>query len=225
MNMDTQETTFINEVNAIYERLGVIAPHELLGIKRGADTEELKHRYHALARKFHPDRYAIAGDKALERKLVVIFDAITKAYNRLREEKSSGAEEHETSTTEQGKEMKRAAAFEQYRRGIQEYKAGNYWQAAEALRWATRLDPGRAEYWSHLSLSLSGIPKRLKEAEEAALEAIRLEPYKDEHYINLGRVYLKAGLRLRAKKQFEKALRYNPGNDYALRYLNDLEKN
>jgi tetratricopeptide (TPR) repeat protein len=52
----------------------------------------------------------------------------------------------------------------------------------------------------------------MKEAEDALLKAIKLEPLSGEHYANLGSLYLKAGLHKRAAGQFEKALKFDPEN-------------
>tara|TARA_R110000868_G_scaffold29889_19_gene111119 strand:- start:3459 stop:4070 length:612 start_codon:yes stop_codon:yes gene_type:complete len=54
-----------------------MTPYELLGVARGADLDDIKQAYRALAKKLHPD--ANAGDaEAAER-----FKYITAAYNLL----------------------------------------------------------------------------------------------------------------------------------------------
>jgi Tfp pilus assembly protein PilF len=76
-----------------------------------------------------------------------------------------------------------------------------------------------ATYWSYLSLAYSKIPDRLKDAEEALLTATKLEPFNADHYANLGLFYLKAGVKGRAKSNFEKALKIDAGNDKAKKGL------
>jgi len=63
---------------------------------------------------------------------------------------------------------------EQFKRGVEEFKRGNYWGAAELFRLVTRNFSKNPKAWSYLSLSLSKIPNRLKEAEEALLQAMNL---------------------------------------------------
>ena len=96
---------------------------------------------------------------------------------------------------------------------------GNHWGAADAFRWATRLDPHNAQYFSYLGYALSHIPRRLHEAEESCKKAISIEPSNPEHYINIGRIYKKAGLENKAKDSFEEALRWEPENEAALTEL------
>ncbi len=112
---------------------------------------------------------------------------------------------------------------EQFKRGVEEFKNGNYWGAAELFRLVARNFPKKPKAWSYLSLSLSKIPNRLKEAEEALLQAIKLEPFSGEHYANLGHLYLKAGLGKKAQHQFEKALRLDPENAKARKGLEQIQ--
>ena len=54
------------------------------------------------------------------------------------------------------------------------------------------------------------------------LEAIKLEPLNGEHYANLGLLYHKTGLTKRAAGQFEKALKFDPGNIKAQKGLKQI---
>lgn len=51
---------------------------------------------------------------------------------------------------------------------------------------------------------------RGRKREALLLQAIKLEPRKAEHTTDLGFLYLKIGLGMRAKKQFKKALGLDP---------------
>jgi len=222
--MNTEEADFIKEVAGLHSRLGDLDPYELLGIQEGADAETLKRSYYRMARRFHPDRYYSSVQDDLRHKLADIFDAISRAYESLKDGAAGDEAPHETGTSDAGfpPYNKEVQAEEQYRRGILEYKAGNYWQAIDAFGWATRLNPGKPKYWSRLSLALTRIPGRLKQAEEALREAIRLEPFNGDHYARLGQIYLKAGLKKRARTHFEKALKIDSGNEEALKGLEKL---
>lgn len=62
-------------------------PYEILGVKRDATDEELKKAYHALVRRYHPDRFA--GDEVREelasrkmREINAAYEAITAAREK-----------------------------------------------------------------------------------------------------------------------------------------------
>ncbi|MDR0293318.1 MAG: DnaJ domain-containing protein [Oscillospiraceae bacterium] len=65
-------------------------PYEVLGVPRGASTDEVKKRYRELAKKYHPDKYAgnELADLAQEK-----MKAINEAYDAiLREREGRGPE-------------------------------------------------------------------------------------------------------------------------------------
>lgn len=197
----------------LYEKLNDMGPAELLQIHERSTPEEIKRNYYRLAKEFHPDRVFDSGDTELKDKVTAIFDSATKAYDTMKDEAKRAEYFRSLGKVKKEEEDTHASLFEeQFKRGVEEFKNGNYWGAAELFRLVTRNFPKNPRAWSYLSLSLSKIPNRLKEAEEALLQTIKLEPFGGEHYANLGHLYLKAGLHKRAQHQFEKALRLDPAN-------------
>lgn len=215
-----EEESLLKRIDALYQKLRGLSKYELLEIEAGADTETIKKNYYRLAKEFHPDRYfAVTGD-SVKAKLTEIFDAITKAYDSLKDEKTR--EEYLRTSVGTRKEAGPSVemkAEEQFKRGVDEFKRGNFWGAADNFKWATKLTPKSAQYWSYLSLALSKMPGRLKDAEEALLVSVRLEPFNADHYANLGLIYMKAGVRKRARSNFEKALKIDPSNEKAKKGL------
>ncbi len=222
--LDEEERQFMQELNELYEQLPKLTPYQLLGVSPDDDEQSIKRSYYRLAKRYHPDRYYSSGREEIKEKLTVIFDAITKAFEQIKNEKTQVVEE--PVKAEEQEEIKpvppEQRARQQFMRGVKELREGNYWGAAEALRWATRLDSKQDKYWYHLSLALRHIPKRLKQAEEAMLEALRLNPFKADYYVELGQIYLAAGLKKRAKTQFEKALKLDPTHSEAMNALHSL---
>ncbi len=211
-----EEESLLKRIDSLYPKLGGLSKYELLEIDSGADTEAIKKNYYRLAKEFHPDRYFSVTDDSVKAKLTEIFDAITRAYNTLKDEKTR--EEYLRAAISPKKETGPSSeirAEEQFRRGVEEFKKGNFWGAVENFKWATKLTPKSAQYWSYLSLAFSKMPGRLKDAEEALLAAIKLEPFNADHYANLGLVYMKAGVKKRARSNFEKALKIDPSNEKA----------
>ncbi len=178
-----------------------------------------------LQKEFHPDRYFASADLSVKDKLIAIFEAIKMSYALLKEgslipespdtlkpayEKEGG---EELEKEQEIKEVDLSKNPEDYfRLGVEGFKKGNYMEAIESFKLSTELDPYKARYWSHLSLSLTKVPNSLKDAEDALLRAIKLEPDNAEFYVNLGQIYLKSGMKNEAYNQFEKALELNPEN-------------
>ncbi len=211
-----EEEAFLKRVESIYAKLGEVSKHELLEIDAAADTETIKKNYYRLAKEFHPDRYFSVTDDSMKAKLTGIFDAITKAYDLLKDEKTR--EEYlrtAVSSKREAASSESMRAEEQFKMGVDEFKKGNFWGAADKFKWSTRLAPKNAQYWSYLSLALSKMPGKLKDAEEALLTAVKLEPFNADHYANLGLIYTKAGLKKRAYSNFAKALKIDPSNKKA----------
>ena len=209
----------------LYSTLNKTSPSELLQITERTSPEEIKRNYYRLAKEFHPDRVAQEADAGLRDKVSSIFDAVAKAYEIMKDEakRFDYFQSRDKVRREEG-DTQAVLMEEQLKRGIEEFKSGNYWGAAELFRLVTRTIPANARAWSYLSLALSKMSNRLKEAEESLLQAIKLEPFSSEHYANLGHLYLKAGLQKRAQHQFEKALRLDPEHAKARKGLEQIQQ-
>ncbi|MDP2277998.1 MAG: DUF4388 domain-containing protein [Nitrospirota bacterium] len=74
------------------------------------------------------------------------------------------------------KEIVKDKGEELFKKGVDELKKGSFEAAIGLFRQVTEIDSEKPQYWSYLSLSLSKVPHKMKEAEEALLKAIKLEP-------------------------------------------------
>jgi len=214
-----EEESLLMRIDALYQKLSVLNKYELLETEAGADTETIKKNYYRLAKEFHPDRYFAVTDNSVKAKLTEIFDAVTKAYDSLKDEKTRQEYLRTAVSPRQEGPSGEMRAEEQFKRGVDEFKKGNFSGAVENFKWATKLTPKSAQYWSYLSLALSKMPGMLKDAEEALLVTVKLEPFNADHYANLGLIYMKAGVRKRARSNFEKALKIDPSNEKAKKGL------
>lgn len=218
--LNEEEKELKNRAKEFYLRLKNMTPADILGITDRSSLEEIKKSYYRLAKEFHPDRAFNSKDRELKEILTSIFDAISKAYNELNSEDKKA--EFFRRITKPRQEELRNDFNEQFKRGLEELKKGNYWGASDIFRWITRLDPRSVKAWYLLSKSLSNIPGRLKDAETAILEAIKLDPFNADYYAYLGTIYLKAGLKRRAKKQFDKALSIDSDHSEAIKGLEQI---
>ncbi len=215
-----EEEELLKRIDSIYAGLATARPSELLEIDKNSDADTVKKSYYRLAKEFHPDRYFSIHDDTVKAKLTAIFDAVTQAYHILKDDKSRAdyfrAAPQRAKTAEPEEAGK---AEEPFKRGIDEFKKRNYLRAVENFRLAIKLAPGNANYMNYLSLALSKIPGRLKEAEETLQSALKIEPSNPDIQANLGLIYLKAGMKKKAAGCFEKALQADPDNDKAARGL------
>jgi Flp pilus assembly protein TadD len=210
-----------------------MSDRDLLEIDVDADEETLKKHYYRLTREFHPDRYFSSADPTMKDKLTAIFDAITNAYKTLKDatkkkeapvkKKETPVKKKEAPTPVKEKPAKEVTtaqdAEKHFKQGVGAFKKKDFKTAIKSLKLATQLEPKQAKYWSYLSLFLTKIPDKLKDAEDALREAISLEPYNPEYYVNLGMIYIKGGSKKKARNQFEKALKFDPENEKAKKGL------
>lgn len=204
------------KVEEFYKRLGSMSKADILRINKSSDSETVKKNYYKMAKEFHPDRYHNLKDRELDAMVTAIFNAVTEAYNLMKD--NVKRREYFNSPNNLNSSLKDAGASEaagQFKRGVNEFKKGNYYGATDVLRWIVKNDPKNPEAWRYLSLSLAKIPGKLKEAETSILEAIRIDPFNSRYFSDLGNIYLDAGIVKRARQQFEKAIRIDPENDEA----------
>lgn len=216
----SEEDTQISKINALHSKLNKLTVNELLEVDEKADSEKIKKNYYRLAKEYHPDRHLTVADPNTKIKLTAIFDALTKAYNTLSDNKlkegnykSLASLKKETATTENN------TAEDHFKQGTTEFKKGNYLGAINHFKWAIKIDPDNANYLSYLSLAYSKVPGKLKDAEEALHKAIKLEPFKADLHANLGLIYIKAGLKKKAHSSFQKALKIEPLHNKAKKGL------
>ena len=194
--------------------------HELLEVDERAESDTIKKNYYHLAKEYHPDRHLTFTDPDTKMKLIVIFDALTKAYNTLKDDKLRAAYYQSLASPE-----KEAAAAEssnaedRFKQGIREFKKGNFRGAIDNFTGAIALKPDTASYLSYLSLAYSKVPGKLKEAEEVLRQAIKLEPFNADLHANLGLIFTRAGLKKEAQSSFQKALKIDPRHDKAQKGL------
>jgi curved DNA-binding protein CbpA len=188
--------------------------YQVLGIKRTATAQDIKKAYFKLAKLYHPDRHFDPEMSEMKMKLEALFMRIHEAYDTLSTQakrdqynstlskgvKTSSAEQHEPE-----KSAQKGSAVDQYNEGMRHFKAGNFWGAEEAFRWAVRLDPGNPRFLFYQGLALSRMPRRRHEAEEYFKKVIEMSPNRLEYYMELGNFYLMNNLKAKAYSVFIKA--------------------
>lgn len=207
--------------------------YEVLGVPATANSKAVRSAYVALSKKFHPDAHSTQELEDVKKVLEDVFSRITQAYDMLMDAEkrrdydmflATSAPPVRVSAVQRkaGHSVGAAdieKAKQQFERGMVEYKRGNYWGAVDSFLWATRLNPGSGLYALYVGRCLQHMPRRVEEAEDYFLKAIKLESFNLEHYLDLGRYYNRVGEKEKADDAFREVLKLDPKNDAALRAL------
>jgi tetratricopeptide (TPR) repeat protein len=118
-------------------------------------------------------------------------------------------------------DQKMAQAY--FSRACEAYRGKDYHSTVQFVREAIRRHE-TAEYQALLGDALSMNPHWGKKAEEAYMRAMQLDPYDPRLPLALGRIYARAGLKQRARDQFDKALTIQPDFEDAKLAMKELGK-
>ncbi len=204
------DAEFLKEVEDLYQRCESMTHYEILGLKRDSSSDELKRAYYRLVKRFHPDRYFKIGHDDLKNKLSSIFKRINLAYTVLSDK--SKRQEYDSGLSRTSEQTD--TAFQRFQEGMELYQRKAYTDAVTAFGQAVYLDAAKPRYHFYYGLALREAGK-YKEAERALLKAIELVPDNPDYVTELGYLYLRLDMKLRAKKTFERALNISPAHKRA----------
>ncbi len=233
---DDQERREINHLFGAFQQ----KDHwEVLGLERGANARAIQNGFHEMARKHHPDQFSEVTDPELQEKISYIFTRIKEAFETLTTqakadgykklaEKEKQYDEKQKTWGVPGKQVKfedleKQAKIEQqertrdpaeakahYLRAKKAYALEDYWRTIQLCQQAIEIVSDQAEYYHLLGMAQSENPKWRLDAERNFKIATNLDPWKSKYLSALGKLYLKAGMTLRARKIFEQATAVDP---------------
>jgi len=180
--------------------------YQILGVPKTARPDEIKKAYLQLAKENHPDRFNTSDERdEADRR----FQLITEAYNQLRDEKLR--QEYDRSLDRKVRSPEEEA--ELYFKNAVFREQSRDWENALKLYYeAMRLQPKKLEYVLGAGRILSMDKSKQKQAAELFTRAIEMDPKAPEPHIELGNLYLRSGMALRAKRVFENALKTIPNH-------------
>jgi len=186
--------------------------YEILGIPRTASSAEVRQAYARLARERHPDRFTdpVEKDRAQE-----FFKELTAAFNTLSNDRSR--REYDTEAHTPRSAVPQEIARQSYETGVQKLKGRDFHEAVQQFRVAVRHVPGEARYHAALAAALANNPHWVREAIESLERAIELAPDQAAFHAELARLLHGQGLKLRARKAAEAALRLAPQDPHVAR--------
>jgi tetratricopeptide (TPR) repeat protein len=213
------DSAFIEKVENLYKRLESTNYYNILGIEKWATQDKLKKAYYNAAKEFHPDIHFYIPSDTLKNKLNTIFSHITDAYKILSDPKTCREYDNSLSIKPSKTESNNVEiARTRFREGKEAFRKRSYAEAAELFGQATYLDGSVPDYHFNMGLALEKA-KRLREAEKALQQALKIAPYNANYLAELGHIYLQLDLKLRAKTTFEKAIKFDPSNERAVEGL------
>jgi curved DNA-binding protein CbpA len=202
--------------------------YAILQVWPTASEEIIKKAYFSLAKLYHPDissqNSSSDGDDS-----TVDFKLINEAYQTLidpikRREYDDKFKRFGRSPIGRREADKRSAklAFEQAKTAM---KHARYDKAVVLLKSAIKYDDSNPAYYSWYGFCLASLNSNLHEARDACKKALEIEFYNSDYHANLGFVYHRAGLTSTANESFKEALKWDPENPVAIKYLYDGKKN
>ena len=169
---------------------------------------------------YHPDT---AGDTPENKER---FKLINEAYNILSDSQKrhlydeslrKGKVNSKSAQTLQEQDRRSASiAFNQAKESM---RNGHYDKALLLLKSAIKCEPKNPGYQSYYGFCLAMLNTNLHEARDACKKAIQMEFYNPEYHANLGYVYFKAGLKNLALKHFRDAIKWDPENRIAKKFM------
>jgi len=190
--------------------------YAVLGVPRTASTADIRQAYSRLAREKHPDRFSEAVERARAHEQ---FRDITTAFNTLTNDKSR--REYDQSLERPRPTTPEEIARDAYERGVAHLQAGQHEAAVELLRSAVHHAGAQARHHAALAVALARNPALVREAIQSADRAAQLEPAVAAHQVLLAELLLSQGLKLRARRAAEGALRLSPHDARARRLLEE----
>jgi DnaJ-class molecular chaperone len=187
--------------------------YKILGVHKTASVGEIKKAYLQLARDNHPDRFKDPTERAeADRR----FQQITEAFNQLRDEKTR--QEYDRSLTKETKTPEEEARLYFKNAELRE-QAKEYDSALKLYYEAMRLQPNNAEYVLAAGRLMAQDKSKQRQAADLFTRAMEIDPTSPEPHLELGALYSRTGMLVRAKRVYENALKQMPDDPELKRRL------
>ncbi|HEX9726592.1 MAG TPA: DnaJ domain-containing protein [Vicinamibacteria bacterium] len=222
------------EIESLYHGYQTMDHWEVLGIERGATQESVAAAFRKKATLYHPDNYHHIRDREFQEHLSHVFlrlkeahetlshEEDAKGYDRLTEKEGqyeqqnkewSAPPKKEVSSTVEAAPPVRSAdeGMALFARAKRAYIQRDFWNTIQFCQQAIEIVSDNAEIYHLLAMAQKENPKWRKDAEKNLQIAIKLDPWKPDYLLALGKLYQEGGLHTRAAKVLEQARTLDPG--------------
>ena len=194
--------------------------YDTLGVERDAPDQDIRMAFRRLALKYHPDRFSDGQRADAEER----FQGITEAFNVLSHPESREKYDKDIS---QGTDVKKMDAKEISRRlaakGAQLMREGKMAEAVECLKTAVDHDDDNARAHYFYAQVIARISGRERDALRHVEKAVSLESGNATMKAEAAALSLAAGMKTRALRHAQQALRLDPTNVKATEIINVVE--
>ena len=191
--------------------------YQMLGVSPSASAVEIRQAYARLARERHPDRFP---DPAEKQRAQAAFQDITTAFNTLVNPRSR--QDYDEARRKPSPRTPEEVARDAFEGGQALLEQGALDDAVTLLRTAVHHAPGEAAYHAALGHALLRVGGAARDAVQALERATQLAPRSAQAFADLATVLARQGLRLRAQKAMEAALRLAPRDPRIVRLAAEL---
>ncbi|MFN3413965.1 MAG: DnaJ domain-containing protein [Thermoanaerobaculum sp.] len=180
--------------------------YEVLGVRREATDEEIRAAFRRLARELHPDRFQGPEKKRAEER----FQRITQAFNVLSNPETRARYDRILeSATPIGPIDPKELAKALLAKAVSLAKQGDIVQAHDYFQQAEAHDASNAKIQHQFGLFLAQTGK-VEQALRKLEKACSLEPLNGNYLLDCARLFLRAGMVLRASRFAEQAAELLP---------------
>jgi len=230
-----------------YDQVRQQNPYQILGVNTSASRTEIARAYEQLKMQYDRGRLLPKVRDQLRSQISVIESRLVEAFLTLSQPVRSGARvrgEREPERAEiRGQDLAMRPELDRARSQVEADNAlrvaDNYF--AKALRCKREADFHNAIQYGKLAISHNSSDARYfclladcqvrnpegrwqKMAEENYRRATQLDPWNPDYWMALGRLYKRRGMRLRARRNFEEALKLVPNKPEILEELAAIDR-
>jgi tetratricopeptide (TPR) repeat protein len=221
-------------VRQAYAQMRTQNPYEVLGVTPSTGREAIEQAYEEAKGLFSRDRLLPSVRDQFRSELAVIESRLIEAYLRLTQADTVGAVrnapipqgldensavdsllvrvEMDKTRSKVALEESQKVAKSYFNKATKAQRDGDFHNAIQYGKLAISYDPEDAKLvylLAECQVRNPG-PRWQHQAEQNFTKATELDPWNAVYWISLGRFYKKRGLKLRARKQFEEALKLVP---------------